>query len=90
MTPEQIFALNVRQYLHRYGLTQGDLAVRMGRTSSYINNILQTRRCPTLRVVAEVADALGLEVWQLLRETEKTKKLGKKQNVGLTDDDKSE
>lgn len=89
MTPEQIFTANIRQYLHRYGLTQGDLAKRMDKTPSYINNILQMRRCPTLRVVAEVADALGLEVWQLLRVTEKTKKLGEKQSVGLTPDDKS-
>lgn len=90
VTTEQIFTENVKMWLYRLGLSRSDFAARLGCSKSYVTNICSGRRSPTLDTVDRIASALGVEPWQLLRETEKTKIFAKKQSLALTSDRKSE
>lgn len=84
MTTAQIFTENVKLCLYRLGLSRSDLAARMGCSKSYVTNICSGRRSPTIDTIDRVAQALGVEPWKLLRETEKTKIFAKSQSLELT------
>lgn len=48
--------------LERQGITKADLAARLGKTRSFVTQILSGGRNLTLATIAEVADALGRKV----------------------------
>tara|TARA_Y100000310_G_C20107371_1_gene545541 strand:+ start:178 stop:390 length:213 start_codon:yes stop_codon:yes gene_type:complete len=49
------------------GITQTELARRIGKDASYISRIEAERRSPSLATLEKIAAALSLEVYQLLR-----------------------
>lgn len=67
---EQCFADNVRRYLKSMGLSQEDLAKRIGAGQSAIANILARKCRPQQRTVMKIAKALDVEpeaLWQCRR-----------------------
>jgi transcriptional regulator with XRE-family HTH domain len=63
----EFFAANVRRLRLRQGLTQEQLAEVAGLDTTYIQRIERGEANPTLRVLADVADSLGVRVPRLLQ-----------------------
>ncbi len=55
----------------RAGLTQNDLAVRVGVTAQAVSKWEQGRSCPDIAILDEIADALGISLITLLGMDEK-------------------
>ena len=47
-------------------LTQNDLAVRVGVTAQAVSKWEQGRSCPDIAILDEIADALGISLFELL------------------------
>lgn len=62
-----VFGNNVRSCRERAGLTQEELAKRMGYTQSYISQIEHPDARPTLGTLQKVAEALACPVGELVR-----------------------
>ena len=58
----------IREARSRAGLTQKDLGAKAGHTQSYIYEVETGRTNVTLRTLANLADALGMEVRDLFQE----------------------
>lgn len=56
------FATTVAEKLMFTGMTQRELAAKLGKKESYISRILSGDANPTLKTIAEVEDALGVDV----------------------------
>jgi transcriptional regulator with XRE-family HTH domain len=56
------FAATVSEKLKSVGMTQRELAEKMGKKESYISRILSGEANPTLKTIAELEDALGEDV----------------------------
>ena len=65
------FGKRVRTLRKAHGWTQEKLASRCGRHWTYIGGLERGERNPTLKVMADVARALGVDVWQLLKDDER-------------------
>ncbi len=48
------------------GLTQNDLASRVGVTAQAVSKWEQGRSCPDIAILDEIADALGISLFELL------------------------
>ena len=48
------------------GLTQNDLATRVGVTAQAVSKWEQGRSCPDIAILDEIADALGISLIELL------------------------
>jgi ribosome-binding protein aMBF1 (putative translation factor) len=64
-----VFGNNLRACRERKGLTQEELAKRMGCTQSYISQIEQPDARPTLGTLQKAADALGGSLADLVRQS---------------------
>lgn len=62
-------ARRVRALRRGYGLSQRDLASRMGTNERAIRRIEKQQHQPTLRMLVRLAAALGVGVWTLLAPT---------------------
>ena len=62
-----VFGNNIRACRERAGLTQEELAKRMGCTQSYISQIEQLDARPTLGTLQKLAEAIGCPVSDLVR-----------------------
>jgi DNA-binding XRE family transcriptional regulator len=62
-----VFGNNIRACRERTGLTQEELAKRIGCTQSYISQVEQPDARPTLGTLQKVAEALGYPVGDLVR-----------------------
>lgn len=51
----------------KMGLTQAQIAEQSGVTASHISIIERGRANPTFDVMARLAEAVGLEVWAMIR-----------------------
>lgn len=59
----------VKRYMDEFGISQSDLARRMGTGRQTVNNLLRDgRRGPTLETAVAVAAAFGVTVDDLVRE----------------------
>lgn len=58
---------NIKKTREGIGLTQDELARKTAKNKSSISNIENGRGNPTIESLLAVADALGVEVWELLR-----------------------
>ena len=58
---------------HRSGLTQSDLALRVGVTAQVVSKWEQGRSCPDIAILDEIADALGISLFELLGMGEREK-----------------
>lgn len=63
------FGNNIRICRERVGLTQEELASRIGCSQPYISQIEQSDARPTLGTLQKVAEALGCTVADLVRKT---------------------
>lgn len=60
------FVHNVRAILERSGMSQANLAEQVGRSPSYLSRILNARIEPSLGFSCEIANALDIEIGELL------------------------
>ncbi|MBS0153383.1 MAG: helix-turn-helix transcriptional regulator [Nitrospira sp.] len=65
LSPQQAFGKRVRQLRSRKGWTQEQLAERTGRHWTYIGGIERGERNVTIKVIADIARALGVEIRML-------------------------
>ena len=54
-------------------LTQNDLAARVGVTAQAVSKWEQGRSCPDIAILDEIADALGISLFELLGMEEREK-----------------
>jgi len=59
-------AKGVRSYRRAVGLSQEELALRIGLDQAYISRIESERLNPTLETIAELAAAMGISIEELL------------------------
>ena len=57
----------------RTRLTQNDLAARVGVTAQAVSKWEQGRSCPDIAILDEIADALGISLFELLGMEERNK-----------------
>jgi len=58
----------IRALRQKRGMTQGALATAAGTSQSYVADIEADRSEPSLRALRAIADALGVQPWELLKE----------------------
>jgi transcriptional regulator with XRE-family HTH domain len=61
------FGANLRRIRRKYGLTQEELAHRVGMDVSYLSELENGKKEPCLRKMKEIAQALKIPLTQLLR-----------------------
>ena len=69
MRPDQlhdVFRANLRRLREEAGLTQSDLARRIGSAPGYVSDLERGRRKPNLGTLAPLAEALGIAPATLL------------------------
>jgi transcriptional regulator with XRE-family HTH domain len=59
------FGRNVLAQMAHQKLSAAMLAKRAGIAPKTLNNLLRARHAPQLDVLAKIAEALGVELWQL-------------------------
>lgn len=59
------FGRNVKMQMTHQELSTAELAKRAGISPKTLNNLLNGRHAPQLDVLAKIADALEIELWQL-------------------------
>jgi len=64
---ERVVGRNVKRLRLERGLTQEEVAHRVGIVNSYFGEIERGRRHPTLAVLGRIADALDVQLEQLLQ-----------------------
>ncbi len=64
------FGLNLAKKREKMGISAYELSLRLGRDSTYINKIENGLRYPSVPMLFEIADALGIEPYQLLQDEE--------------------
>lgn len=62
-----VFGNNIRACRERAGMTQEELARRIGCTQSYISQIEQPDARPTIGTLQKIAEVLGVPVGDLVR-----------------------
>ena len=62
-----IFGENVRKERLARGWTQQELAGRLEMERSYLSELERGRRNPSVRVLGALAQALGVQPWELLK-----------------------
>lgn len=62
----QQFGKNVRRVREEKGWPQDELAVKAGLTRSYVSDLERGVRNPSVAALGQLADALGVEPWELL------------------------
>jgi len=67
MNVVRLFGENVRKERLALKLTQQDLAAKLGMERSYLSEVERGRRNPTIQALGRLADALGVEPWELLK-----------------------
>jgi transcriptional regulator with XRE-family HTH domain len=60
-----IFANNLREYRRKRGLTQEKLAEMVEVSTHHIGMIELTRNFPTFDLIERIAEALGIEIYEL-------------------------
>ena len=65
---QQIFANNVKVRRKRNGLTQADLAKKIGVSTSFITEIETVRKAPSFSTVEKIAEVLETPAWTLFSE----------------------
>lgn len=66
MNSREIFAMNLKYYRYKLKLSQEKFAEKLGSTLSYINQLENVRRKPTLELVDNFAKRLGISSSKLL------------------------
>lgn len=64
----KVFCTNVRKYRNKKGISQEKLAELSGLHRTYISDVERFQRSIALENIQRIADALGVEAYQLLLE----------------------
>jgi transcriptional regulator with XRE-family HTH domain len=67
MDLREVFAANLRRLRHEKGLSQDDLAYEAEVSRSYLSQLEKGAHYASLKIVAKLADALGVEPADLLK-----------------------
>ena len=67
MDLREVFATNLRRLRHEKGLSQDDLAYEAEVSRSYLSELEKGSHYASLKIVAKLADALGVEPADLLK-----------------------
>lgn len=59
MTSKEILAMNLKYYRYKYNLSQEDFAEKVGSNLTYINQIENLRRKPTIDMLDKLADGMN-------------------------------
>ena len=62
-----IIGLRIREKREDIGITQEDLGNRIGKNKSHISNLENAKYNPTIRSLTSIANALEIEVWELMK-----------------------
>ena len=68
----EILAANIKRYRSSFGYSQEKLAERVELSTSFMGSIETCRKFPSSHNIAKIADAFGLEPYQLFQEPETT------------------
>ncbi|KRB78793.1 XRE family transcriptional regulator [Sphingomonas sp. Root720] len=63
----RLFGERLKSRRQKMGLTQAQLFEQTGITAAYISFIERGRANPTLDMMVKLADAVGLEAWNMIR-----------------------
>lgn len=70
MSIRETLARNLKRYRVAAGLSQEELAHRAQIDRTYVSALERRRNSATIDMLAQLADPLGVEVWQLLKPAE--------------------
>jgi transcriptional regulator with XRE-family HTH domain len=73
-TPEEAFGKTLTQLRTKEGMTQEQLADRLGYHLSYIGLLERGKKSPTLRTLFNIADLFGISAASLVSLTERNRK----------------
>jgi transcriptional regulator with XRE-family HTH domain len=62
-----LFGARLKKRREDLGLTQGQLFEQTGITAAYISQIERAQANPTLDMMVKLAQAVGLEAWDMIR-----------------------
>lgn len=65
---QEIFINNLKFYRKKCGLSQEALSEKLNKGTNYINKIESFASFPTIQVIEEIADILGIKACQLFEE----------------------
>jgi transcriptional regulator with XRE-family HTH domain len=68
MDLKEVMAINLRRLRHAKQMTQEELAAQAGLSARYVGAIERADVAASITVVGQIADALGIEASELLRE----------------------
>ncbi len=68
MDLREVFATNLRRLRHEKGLSQDDLAYEAEVSRSYLSQLEKGTYYASLKIVARLAEALGVEAAELLKQ----------------------
>ena len=64
---QEIFCINIKWYRFNRGLSQEQLAELSNTTPKYISDLERGKFCPSFTKLQEIATALGIEPYELLK-----------------------
>ena len=74
MQASQNFAQNLRAVMEARNISQREMAEMCGVTYAYVNRILLQKQNPSINVCDKIADALDMDLSELLSQPEKLTK----------------
>lgn len=66
MIDTNLLGKKIAEARRKSGITQSALAVRVGVTAQAVSKWEQGRSCPDIAILDEIADALGISLFELL------------------------
>jgi transcriptional regulator with XRE-family HTH domain len=71
----QVFTSSVLRWRELRGMNQSDLARKSGVSNAHLSEVMHGQSSITIDLVADIAEALGVEPWELLLESEFAKRI---------------
>ena len=60
--------VRLKEVLSEKGVTSAELADRVGVSKATVSNLINNKTMPSLDTLEKIADALGVEMWELFTE----------------------
>lgn len=60
--------VRLKEVLSEKGVTSAELAGRVGVSKATVSNLINNKTMPSLDTLKKIADALGVEMWELFTE----------------------
>jgi transcriptional regulator with XRE-family HTH domain len=78
----QIFARNVKAARDARGMNQSQLAKKSGVSNAHLSEVMSGINGITIQLLADIADALDVEPWELLADSKETKRRAMERLLG--------